>query len=96
MGNEKRPELSRCSRCKKSKLIECFKSMRPDLDCILKTCTECRQPNTLKRIHSKAYRDRKKAQGIRYDTRGKDRNEYMRNYQRKRRELKKNLINGIN
>lgn len=83
-----KPEL-KCSRCKKTKDQECFKSRRGDNNAILRTCGECRVPSPLKRIHSKAYRARKKAQGIRCDTRGKSRNEYMKNYQRQRRAQKK-------
>lgn len=56
---------------------------------ILKTCTDCRIPNPKQALYSKAYRTRNKLKGIKTDKRGSSRNEYMRLYQRRRREQSK-------
>lgn len=72
-----------CSRCRKTKSIENFHGVRKQG--LLNTCSECRKPRPDANARARAWRAKKKAEGVKVDKRGKSRNAYMRDYQRRRK-----------
>ena len=83
--NEQLPDLDklRCSMCRQTKHIDLFYGVRQPGK-LLKTCSPCRISTPNKIRYNREWRAKKKAQGIKADKRGKTRNAYMREYQRKR------------
>ena len=73
--------VASCSRCRKTSPIENFYSKHKNG--ILKTCAPCRKPRTDSNERAKAWRAKKKAEGVKVDKRGKSRTVYMREYRRK-------------
>jgi len=83
--NEHVPDLDklRCSACRQTKHIDLFKGVRQP-DQVMKTCRPCRKSTPNKIRYNREWRAKQKAKGIKTDKRGKTRNEYMREYRRKR------------
>jgi hypothetical protein len=85
-----KPATIRCSGCRQTKTLEHFRGVRQP-GRLTRCCQNCRAPLAKKAEYAREWRQKKKAAGVKYDTRGRTRNAYFRQYYHKTLKAKRKL-----